>query len=202
MIDLSFFHYKGGRQNNDKAARLEHKQNDLQTKQKAKYWRKRIVSFSILISWMKIFSVRVLWQSVFPVLVMLCWPRKESLYGKLPFHALSGEGNDYKYELTAMLLYNDKHTPTYAQKREGAICLPKQTWRTDLKTARQHQWLWHRSWLDGGELVRFAPLGKSVLTLTSRYADMNVKILILSKQAYCLVWGEALKTLKHVLCYI
>lgn len=52
---------------------------------------------------------------------------KESLYGKLPFHALSGEGNDYKYELTAMQLYNDKHTPTYAQKREGAICLPEQT---------------------------------------------------------------------------
>jgi hypothetical protein len=40
-------------------------------------------------------------------------------------------------------------------------------------------------------LVRFAPLGKSVLTFTSRYADMNIKTLKLSKQAYCLVWGEA-----------
>lgn len=64
--------------------------------------------------------------------------------------------------------------------------------RTDLKTARQHQWLWHRSWLDGCELVLFAPLGKSVLTLTSCYADMNVKTLKLSKQAYCMVWGKAL----------
>jgi hypothetical protein len=119
VIGLSFFHYKGGRQNNDKAARLEHKQNDLQTKQKAKYWRKRIVSFSILISWMKIFSVRVLWQSVFHVLVMLCWPRKESLYGKLPFHALSGEGNDYKYELTAMQFYNDSKLLRMRKKKGG-----------------------------------------------------------------------------------
>ena len=38
----------------------------------------------------------------------------------------------------------------------------------------------------------FAPLGKSVLTLTSCSADMNVKTLNLSKQEYCKVWGEAL----------
>ena len=64
--------------------------------------------------------------------------------------------------------------------------------RTDLKTARQHQWLWHRSWLDGFELVLFAPLGKSVLALMSCSADTNAKTLNLSKQEYCKVWGEAL----------
>lgn len=48
-----------------------------------------------------------------------------------------------------------------------------------------------RSWHDGFQLVLFAPLGKSVLTITPCFADMKVKTLNLSKPSKG-IWGVAL----------
>ena len=105
-----------------------------------------------------------------------------------------GVGNDYKQVLLIKDAYSINVHSLESSCRNGWVqyfCQSKHK-RTDLKTARQHQWLWHRSWLDGCELVRFAPLGKRVLALMSCSADTNAKTLKLSKQEYCKVWGEAL----------